>query len=64
VPAERDSRAFATLFGQRLEGGEKVVTGPRRVLKKLEDGDSLKPTDPEEEEKKKDSEDEEEDDSS
>jgi HlyD family secretion protein len=45
-----------------LEGGEQVVTGPRRVLKKLEDGDSLKPTDPEEEEKKKkESEDEEED---
>jgi len=44
-----------------LEGGEQVVTGPRRVLKKLEDGDSLKPTDPEEEEKKeKESEDEEE----
>jgi len=46
-----------------LEGGERVVTGPRRVLKKLEEGDSLKPTDAEEEEKKKDSDDEEEDES-
>jgi HlyD family secretion protein len=47
-----------------LEGGEQVVTGPRRVLKRLKDGDSLKPTDPEEEEKKRESEEEEEDEGS